>query len=174
MKKKMMLALLFCGFLSSGILLSASPVLAFENEPDGFRGLKWGDSPGEDMVYNKTVNEMKAYLRNDDKMNIGDASLRMVIYTFYDEPERFAGILVLFDKEKNYDILKDILQVRFGEETESDWLYGLSWMGQKTYIKLDYDPAEESGDLIFSSISIMLEAMEAQKQKQAEKAEGDF
>jgi len=167
MKKLIMIGAVF-------ILILSTTSFAFQNEPDGFRGLKWGDPPTEDMVFVKTIDDIKGYFRKDEKMNIGDATLRMIVYQFYDDPERFNGVLMLFNKEENYDILEDILQVRFGEETESDMLYKLSWEGQETYVELDYDMFEESGTLIFASVPITLEMMEAKKQKQAEKAEGDF
>jgi len=53
-------------------------------------------------------------------------------------------------------------------------LYKLSWEGQQTYIELDYNMLMKSGTLIFAGVSIALELMEARKQKQAEKAAGDF
>lgn len=160
--------------LLCSLVLLAAPGLAFQNEPDGFRGVKWGDPPTEEMFFVKTIDDVKGYFRKDDKMNIGDAILRMIVYQFYDDPERFTSVLMLFDKEENYNILRDILQVRFGEETESDWLYKLSWQGQQTYIELDYNMLEESGTLIFAGMLIALEFAEAKKQKEAEKAAGDF
>jgi hypothetical protein len=33
------------------IFALASIAQAFQNEPDGFRGLKWGDPPTEDMTF---------------------------------------------------------------------------------------------------------------------------
>jgi len=67
------------------------------------------------MFFVKTIDDIKGYFRKDDKMNIGDARLRMIVYQFYGNPERFTSVLMLFDGRENYDILKDILQVRFGE-----------------------------------------------------------
>ncbi len=33
------------------ILALSVAAFAFQNEPEGFRGLKWGDPPGEDMKF---------------------------------------------------------------------------------------------------------------------------
>ena len=57
--------------------------------------------------------------------------------------------------------------MRFGDETESDMLYKLFREGQQTYIELDYDMLEESGTLLFASVPITLEMMEAKRKKQA-------
>ena len=95
--------------LLCSLVLLTIPGLAFQNEPEGFRVLKWGDPPTEDMFFVKTVDDIKGYFRKDDKMNIGDAKRRIVVYQFYDDPERFTSGVMLFDKEENYDILKDIL-----------------------------------------------------------------
>lgn len=158
MKSRIVLLLL------GGLLLLCVAGLAFQNEPDGFRELKWGDSPAEDMFFVNAIDDVRGYFRRDEKLNMGDAKLSMIAYQFYDKPERFIGVLMFFDKEENYSILEDILQVRFGEETESDMLYKLSWEGQQTYIELDYDMLEESGSLIFVSVPITSEMNEAKRQ----------
>jgi len=39
------------------IFLITGITFAFQNEPDGFRGLKWGDAPTEDMTFLGEVTE---------------------------------------------------------------------------------------------------------------------
>ena len=49
---------------------------AFPNEPDGFRGLKWGDEPTEDMFFcGQNIYTGNSYIKIDDKLNIGSAKL---------------------------------------------------------------------------------------------------
>ncbi len=43
MKKVIMVAMVL-------VLMITGASFAFQNEPEGFRGLKWGDAPTEDMV----------------------------------------------------------------------------------------------------------------------------
>lgn len=53
-------------------LLSPNMVFAFQNEPDGFRGLKWGDPPTESMEYLGTFQGDRIYTLSDDKMSTGE------------------------------------------------------------------------------------------------------
>jgi len=54
-------------------------VFAFQNEPDGFRRLKWGDPVGEEMEYLDDLDGSKSYTLPDDKMSIGNAEFLMIV-----------------------------------------------------------------------------------------------
>jgi len=155
------------------IFLIATIGLTFQNEPEGFRDLKWGDAPTEDMIYFATVDEDRGYTISNDKMYIGNAQFSHIVYVFYDQPERLASVGLYFKGEKNFDLLKTICRGKFGEETGSGF-FELDWEGQKAYIVLQYDMAEESGYLTLASAQIMLEQMAAQEEQEIEKAEGDW
>ena len=65
------------------ILLITGIGFAFQNEPDGFRGLKWGDAPTEDMKFlGQIIYEGNLYHREGDKLNIGSAKLDNISYWF--------------------------------------------------------------------------------------------
>ena len=65
MKKIILLSILL-------IFLITGTGFAFPNEPDGFRGLKWGDKPTEDMILIGTLPvEGNIYRRDNDKLYIG-------------------------------------------------------------------------------------------------------
>ena len=84
MIRKILLAIVLI-FLITGV------AFAFQNELDGFRGLKWGDPPTEDMTflgetreyvinnYPKTTNshitKTNCYYKRNEKNNIGSAEL---------------------------------------------------------------------------------------------------
>lgn len=145
----------------------------FQNEPDGFRDLKWGDPPTEDMIYFTTAMGTKVYTLPNDKMYIGNARFYAITYIFYGKPERLMAVTLLFSKENNFDLLKTICRGRFGEETEEGF-YNSTWMGLKTAIYLSYDIIEEKGDFSLISIQILAEKTRIDKQKEIEKSKEDW
>ena len=140
------------GALIIALVLSTGAI-AFQNEPDGFRGLKWGDPPekdmkliGEEYVYDvsneggeyisrddvikrrrellrllldeaweKYILDMPSfcqYKRKNDKLEIGEAKLEYIHYSFY--KRQFMSVEIGVDS--NYvDVLTDILELKFGE-----------------------------------------------------------
>jgi len=61
------------------------PAFAFQNEPDGFRGIKWGTNISElpDMSLSEDYGNSKFYLRKGEKLKIGDADIDRIGYGFY-------------------------------------------------------------------------------------------
>ena len=166
MKKVLFLVMILVLALSLG-------AFAFQNEPDGFRGLKWGDPPGEDMEFFIDMEtRTKGYILPDDKMYLGDVSLYAVGYMFYEN--RFVGVAMYFKGEDNYDLLETICKQRYGEEEADEGFYQIQWMGQKSVIMLNYDFAEEEGNLSINSTLIMVERFQAKQKEEAEKAAGDW
>ena len=146
--------------------------LAFQNEPDGFRGLKWGDRPTEDMVYCATVEGERIYLLPNDKMHIDNARFYKILYSFYGSPERFSGVGLFFKGDNNFSLLKTLCRGRFGEET-LERFYELSWHGQTTVVLLTYDPRDEEGYLALNSKIIFTEYRRNKEKKEIERAEED-
>ena len=171
MKKKQ--ALQIFAILSLGILVFAlaSIGIAFQNEPEGFRGLKWGDPPGEDMTYVGPVTKLEVYRNSLEKMQIGEVPLNDVLYCFYEN--RFGVVNLSFSEEKNYDTLKVILKVRYGEPTDERFNKCI-WFGRKSAIHLSYALRTEKGSFTLSSVPIFTERMKAAKEEAAEKAAEDF
>jgi len=156
------------------ILILSTTSFAFQNEPDGFRGLKWGDPPMEGMKYIREIVGSKGYVLPDDRMFIGDAELCDIIYLFYGQPEQFESVSLYYKGKSNYYLLETICKERFGEDELREGFYDFTWSGQKALIILSYDIIDNEGYLSISSMVITLENIAAEKQKQAEKAEGDF
>jgi len=89
----------------------------FQNEPDGFRGLKWGDPPSEDMEYCRFLDsdfDITTYERWKDEMQIGGAELDDINYSFY--KGRFMAVEIEPGYD-NYDALKDVVMLKFGDGT---------------------------------------------------------
>ena len=91
---------------------------------------------------------------------------------FYDN--RFLGAAMYFKGEDNYDLLETICKQRYGEEEADIGFYEIQWMGQKSFISLNYDYVEEEGNLSLNSTLIAVERTQAGQKEEAEKAEGDW
>ena len=160
------------------IFALASIAQAFQNEPDGFRGLKWGDPPTEDMVYLGDISyAQNTYHRKGDKLGIGSATLNEIRYKFNFYSYQFHEVFANFTSETDYKILKIIFEGRYGKPTyirEGKDSYFLQWIGDKAEIRLYYDSKEYYGWFFISSKKIREENPEGNKQKEVEKAKEDF
>lgn len=168
MKKNiLLLALIILMFLLVGAGFT------FQNEPDGFRKLKWGDPPTEDMIYRPTAEGDKVYIRPNDKMYIGNAQFYLINYVFYDTSENLMMVILYFEEKKNFDLLKTICRGRFGEEIKEEF-YTLWWLGSKTVIRLTYNIFNEQGNLSLASTQTLPEWKETQEQKEIKKSKEDW
>ncbi len=171
MIRKILLAIVLI-FLITGI------GFAFQNEPDGFRGLKWGDKPTEDMVYLGEVSYAEnIYHRKMDELSIGSATLEEIRYKFNFYSYQFHEVFIRFTGKTNYIILKIICEGRFGKPTytrEEKDSYFQQWSGDKAEIRLYYNFKEYYGWLWIASMKIHRETPETDKQKEIEKAKEDF
>jgi len=114
--------------------------LAFPNEPDGFRDLKWGDAPTEDMYFvyeiiSEYMDNAKIYAKYRENNNIGSAKLFSLEYCFNLRSNQFYKVSANFSKDKYFEILEVIFKDRFGEPTkrEKDFLL---WDGEKARVYL--------------------------------------
>ena len=112
MKKGLILAVVLVLALSLG-------AFAFQNEPEGFRGLKWGDPPGEDMkvnrifkLYQDKLDMIIWYTRQGDELKIGGAKLEGIYYGFY--KNKFMRVEI---ETEDYELLREVLYLKFGEPT---------------------------------------------------------
>lgn len=187
--KKNVSILLLAGIL---IFLITGIGFAFQNEPDGFRGLKWGDAPTEDMTflgetreyvienYPKTTiinTKSNSYYKRNEKKNIGSAEIYEIFYRFNLYSNQFYKVMCVFYNEDNYNILGIIFREEFGEPKYTDKgknKYFLKWVGDKTEVHLYYNSKEYKGWVKFESRKIKPEKIEDNKQKEVEKAKEDF
>lgn len=171
MKKVLVLAVLL-------VLVFSVGAFAFQNEPDGFRGLKWGDPPIEDM---EKVSGMRTvvYVQPNDKLSIGDVELNYIFYTFYQD--KFMRVGLHFSGKNNYELLEMICREKFGKES-SGKLYELHWVGSLSSVSLAYTLKWDKGTLSLNNVVIFEEYDKALKalllgeleKNQIEKAEGDW
>jgi hypothetical protein len=162
--------------------------LAFPNEPDGFRDLKWGDAPTKYMDFylqmvGENIDKGNIYKRKNDKKSIGSVEFYDIEYTFNLRSNQLYKIEATCSElndvklNRDYNILKTILVERYGEPTRTleKWL---CWEGDKTNIYIYYNSEKGywlSCRLIFESVKICQEDLpEINIEKEIEKAKTDF
>jgi len=143
------------------VLALSVGALAFQNEPEGFRGLLWGDPPAEDMEFLSKLGNSDVYRCVDEKMALGSAQFYLIAYLFWQE--RFEAVALYFRGEKNHDLLGKICKQRYGEDELQRGFYEIKWEGSKAFVMLTYDSIEEEGFLSLASTGLTLVKQKAEE-----------
>ena len=168
-------------FLTSAIVVFslADLGLAFQNEPEGFRGLKWGDPPTKEMRFIRCDKYGQSlYDLPDEKLQIGDAEILHVTYCFFNDRdvEKLMTVFVYFEGENNFKILETICNAKFGKSSQERY-QKLIWASPKTIVILSYDRSYGKlgdGILLLDYVLISDAYHKAKEQKQVEEAEKDW
>ena len=157
------------------VLILAGAALAFDNEPEGFRGLKWGDKLTEDMIVYKLGTVINDYTLPDEVLSLGSVTLFVVLYQFLTRPEEevLMSVMLYFQGEENYDLMEIICKQKFGKESISGWEEEI-WFSLNSMVLLKYDSIEEGGFLALSSVPLLEERVEAVEKVESEKAQEDW
>ena len=127
-------------------------------DPDGFRGIKWGqsfDSVIQEMEYIKTDpgnNDINIYKKKDDRLMIGDVELSKIEYYFW--KNRFYKVIIYSEGFSNWKGLQEGTFERFGRGLQSESKKEeYSWFGNTRMI-LSYDESRKQGILTMFSREI--------------------
>lgn len=157
------------------IFLLPITLYAYQNEPDGFRGIKWGTDIKtlKDMKLLDVDSKDRFYSKKGDKMKIGNAKLENIIYRFWDN--EFYAVMVNTKGSSNWTAFKKAVFEKFGKGYQgNEYIKEYSWRGQITIINLKYNEFSEEGTLILFSVKIREKEEDYQKQKAKEGAKEDF
>jgi len=103
-------------FITSLALLLAVPAFGMSNEPEGFRGIKWGSSEenlSSDFVFAfSSIPGNNFYIKKGDKKRIGDAEIESLYYSFY--KKRFSQVVITVKGRTNIDALIFVFIENFG------------------------------------------------------------
>lgn len=126
---------------------------AYQNEPEGFRGIKWGENVSN--VHGLSQLEKRGhkavYSRQNDKMKLGNVDLQIIGYVFYNS--KFYSVTILFTGESSAVALKEMLVKKHGNpQSQKDLQKYWSWHGDKTIIGLRY--RNGSGELVYIFVPI--------------------
>lgn len=151
------------------ISFALSFVHAFENEPDGFRGIVWGTdiSQLKDMEFIKVDPKtgIRLYKRKKDNMKIGNANLDAIYYGFFNNKFYVVIAETLFFTD--FEELKRACFENFGKGDQPRLYFDeYFWDGEKVKISLIYDRASINGTLMI--VSKELEKFTTQNNKSKE------
>jgi hypothetical protein len=164
-------------FTVSIVLLSASS-FAFKNEPDGFRGIKWGTdiSTLKGMTHVRTdpsYGGVEFYTRQGDELRIGDAQLNKIEYAFW--KGKFASVWIHSMGYANWYALHDTIFEKFGEGYQPHrYIEQYIWSGTSTAILLTYNEITKQSTLFMYSQTIAEQQEEYDKQKPKKGQKRDF
>jgi hypothetical protein len=131
------------------------PAGAYQNEPKGFGGMKWGESVLglSELVLVLDGGALKAYVRKGDDMVLGGAQLDRLHYIFY--RDRFYCVHMEFSGPESFGTLRDVLVDWYGpgEEKKASGLH-VYWVGETTSVTLNYNAAEQKGELGYKYMPI--------------------
>jgi len=151
------------------MLLSVSSY-AFQNEPRGFRGLRWGQRRTPDMVLVEEAYNRKGYKRPDDELTLGEAKLTAITYNFLDQGYRqsFMAIYIEFDKD-SYKTLASICEQKFGEPHKK-LINELLWIGVRSNVIIHYNVFDRKAALLMTDKRLFEKYLkDKQQSKEAEK-----
>ena len=140
--------LLFLLIISAYVAIPAS---AFKNEPDGFRGIKWGTNISElnDLLVAESGKDAVYCIRKNDTMKMGDASIDHIFYGFY--KNRLFVVLVEYNGHLNFTKLKAILVDQYGKpEQPNQLMEKYFWSGETVDIFFDYNEKSKNGNVYYA------------------------
>jgi hypothetical protein len=151
-------------------------VFAFQNEPDGFRGIQWETDIKDlsDMVLDEDGGDSKLYRRNGDTLNIGAAAIESCSYIFYQG--RFYGVFIEFTSLQNANAIKETLLQQHGEGLglrPGRFVETYQWLGSLVNIWCDFSDASRKGTIIYFYKPLDQEK-EANEKKKAQKDAPDL
>ena len=159
--KLLSLVLVFC-FLCLGFTNRSAWAVLIHDEPSGFRGNHWGDSPrnGPPLRFVKglgTTDSMKQvdlYDRSTIGISLNGVAVSRIRYRFLDN--QLESVQLSYEGLANREKLLHLMEERYGRLTpgERKLVTRVEWDGYETVVELSYNPETGLGSLWF--ISTML------------------
>jgi len=159
------------------LILLLSNLWAYKNDPEDFRGIKWGaivdtlDNMEEVFI----EDDLHNYSRENDKMKIGDAELSSILYIFWDK--KFIAVSISGEGLSNFINLKNAVFKSFGAGFQfNEYIQEYKWgIGKydNTIIILSYNEISDNFSLFLYDKQYWLER-DKSKKKKAEDAINDF
>jgi hypothetical protein len=147
------------------------PAFAFQNEPDGFRGIKWGTNISEllDMSLSEDRGDSKFYLRKGDKLKIGDADIDRISYGFY--KGRFNKLHIIYKGSLNFTKLKDTFFAQYGPGIKPNrFMEQYYWVGETLSIAFEHSEITNEGKIVYTYDPVSNEKEADSKEKAKEGA----
>jgi hypothetical protein len=159
--KLLSLFLVFC-FLSLELASPPAWSVLIRDEPSGFRGNHWGDSPGDcpQLRFVKgqgttySGKQVDLYDRSTVGIVLNGVSPSRIRYRFVDN--QLESVQLSYEGRENYDKLRQLMEERYGRLTpgERKKTAGAQWFGFESIVMLGFNHEAGGGSLWF--ISTML------------------
>jgi hypothetical protein len=141
--------------------------LAYLDFKNGFRDLKFGDSPTNDMVLKEDGGDSKYYFRPRDELTIGRAHMDRLVYGFY--KNRLAAVLINTKGLWNSRALLDVLRQAYGYGSQpNEFMQRYTWRSARVIISYDGNSITRDASVWFFSIPLTDEE-KADKEREARK-----
>lgn len=166
--KKALLAVLLVFFFCS------VAVAAIKDSPDGFRGIKWGQSPaalGENAILVDSSGKKSFYYIKGDNCRIGEADVDCISYFFWDN--KFITATILAEGEFNSSALKAAMIEWYGEQYDLDSDGEHVWSDDNAYITLTIEMGDTITSATITSVPL-LKAMIEDEDEEAKKGVKGF
>jgi hypothetical protein len=140
MKLRNELIWVMCCLVLAGCAGPGMRVASFQNEPEGFRGIRWGQNIGEVrnmQLVSRDNKGMSVYSRNVDILSLGEAKLRRVRYVFWQK--KFLEAQMYADPDQ-LQALKRVVYEQYGEGHNpygpTSNVHDYSWVGPVASVRL--------------------------------------
>lgn len=163
------------GCLVGATMLFSSVAGAFDNEPDGFRGIKWGapfSAHAKELTLVEKGKDENYYLRKGDKMSIGGAELKQLAYGYW--KDQFVSVFIETSGAGNKSALLEAFRSQFGSGYKpNQFMDEFLWRGATTTMSVKCSPIGEKCKAFLFSTELTAKQSE-EKKKAAAGAAKDF
>lgn len=141
------------------IFLFPLPPLGAE-EPEGFRGIKWGEHikniPGMGKI--APQDHIDIYKKEKDKLQIDETRVKTIEYYFF--KDRFMGLYITFDGFYNFTAIKRFMFKAYGPGKKKNYyLDNFTWLTKSLLITLDYTASTNSGFILYCYLPLWNESV---------------
>jgi hypothetical protein len=146
-------------------------------EPSGFRSIQWGTSITElndmhliSVSYNGL---MRTYVREGDKMFLGDAGLGKLEYLFW--KGQLVEVYMRSKGDKNWEFIKKEIFSKYGMGLkDSAFRHRYNWYGNKTEIHIHFEGGMGFTVMTFTSAKIGADVREHAEKKEDKEGRGQL
>jgi hypothetical protein len=145
--------------------------LAYLDFRNGFRDLKFGDPPTQNMTVFEEGGDTKFYRRSSDDLTIGNANIKEISYGFY--KGRLYSVLLQTGGLINSRALLAVLREAYGPGSRpNQFMDRYLWDGSKVLLYYDQKPISDDAIAMFQSVPLRNERAADEKAKARKGAGG--
>ncbi len=146
------------------LMINTAVFAQLKNEPDGFRGIKWGTNLSASKEFYKLgeSGDNKSYYNENEKMKIGDIDIERI--TYESNKDRLWFVTIEAKGITNYHELRKIFNSQYGNSTTSS-SDSCGWHFNKVLILMFFSHRYNSITVIYKYISIQNEIDNAKAKK---------